>query len=69
MKFVDGVPRRNRVDLMTSAELAIREAVDRVETMGADARLTEVVVMLQEAKDKLSDFVDDKLVTGDGIDK
>ena len=52
------VPRRNRVDKMSSGEYAIREAVQEVEAMGADVRLTQAVILLGEAKDKVADFVD-----------
>jgi len=53
-------PRRNRLDLNTPAELAIYEAIQEVEKVGADVRLTDVVIMLGKAKDLLSDFVDSK---------
>lgn len=52
------IPRRNRLDLNTPAELAIRNAVNEVEKVGADPRLTEVVIMLSTAHDKLADYVD-----------
>jgi hypothetical protein len=43
---------------MSSGEYAIREAVQEVEAMGADVRLTQAVILLGEAKDKVADFVD-----------
>ena len=54
-------PRRNRLDLNTSAEKAIYDAIQEVEKAGADPKLTDVVVMLGKAKDLLSDYVDDKI--------
>lgn len=51
-------PRRNRLDLNTPAELAIYNALQEVEKVGADERLTESVILLGEAKDQLSDFID-----------
>lgn len=54
------VPRRNRIDLNTPAEMAIRAAVDAVEILRADSRLTEIVLMLDRAREKLADFVDDE---------
>ena len=51
-------PRRCRLDLITPAELAIVEAVKAVEKAGADVRLTEAVVLLQKARDRVADFVD-----------
>lgn len=51
-------PRRNRIDRMTEAELAIRNAVDAVERAGADPRLTKAVTLLYEAREMVADFVD-----------
>ncbi len=56
----NGVPRRNRVDLYTKAELAIREAMLAVEEAGAHPLLTDAVVLLSEAKNKVADFVEIK---------
>lgn len=58
---MDEIPRRIRLDLNTPAEKAIYDAMQEVEKVGADERLTEVVIMLGEARDKLSDYVDDEL--------
>ena len=55
------VPRRGRVDLYEPAELAIRNAMLEVDKMPADVRLTDAVILLQQAKDKVSDFIDEKL--------
>lgn len=52
------IPRRNRIDRMTPGELAIREAIRVVEEMGADIRLTNVVVRLSQAQEVLADYVD-----------
>jgi hypothetical protein len=52
------IPRRAYVEKMVPAELAIRNAMLAVEEMGADTRLTEAVILLEAAKDKVSDFVD-----------
>lgn len=54
-------PRRNRFDLFTPAEKSIYDAIQEVEKIGADPKLTDIVVMLSKAKDLLSDYVDDKL--------
>lgn len=54
----NGFPRRCRVDLLTDAELAIREAMLAVEEAGAHPLLTDAVVLLGEAKDKVADWVD-----------
>lgn len=54
------IPRRNRLDLNTPAEKAIHDAIQEVEKVGADPKLTDVVIMLVKAKDLLSDYVDGK---------
>ncbi len=57
---MDDIPRRIRIDLMTPAELAIREAVHAVECAGAHPLLTEAVNLLGQAQNKVADFVDQK---------
>ena len=52
------IPRRIRLDLNTAAELAIHNAIQEVEKVGADVRLTNSVIHLSIAKDLLSDFID-----------
>lgn len=54
----DEIPRRIRMDKMVPAELAILKAMEAVEGMGAHPLLTEAVVLLGQAKDKVSDIVD-----------
>lgn len=63
MKDTQGniIPRRNDLNKNTSAELAIRDAIVEVEKLGADVRLTDIVVQLSETKEKLSDFIDSTL--------
>jgi uncharacterized protein (DUF433 family) len=53
-----GIPRRNCLDRLTPAELAIRAAIDAVEMVGADVLLTQTVVLLGQAADKLADYID-----------
>lgn len=52
------IPRRCQTDQWTPAERAIQAAVDEVEQMGADERLTRAVVLLGEARSAVADFVD-----------
>lgn len=54
----DGVPRRLRMDRLTPAERSIRAAVHSVECVGAHPLLTEAVVLLQQAREKVADYVD-----------
>lgn len=56
----DVIPRRCRLDLMTPAELAIYNAVQAVEEVGADPLLTDAVVLLQQAREKVADYIDRK---------
>jgi hypothetical protein len=51
-------PRRNRLDLMHPAEKAIQDAIWEIEKVGADIELTNAQILLSQAKDKLSDYLD-----------
>ena len=51
-------PRRNQLDQCTPAELAIYTAMYEVEMVGADVRLTNAVIKLNEARNLVADFVD-----------
>lgn len=51
-------PRRNRLDLNTPAELAIYTAMQEVEKLEANPKLTDAITKLKEAKELVSDFVD-----------
>jgi hypothetical protein len=55
---MDNIPRRARLYLNTPTELQIREAIRTVEALGGHPLLTETVVLLGNAKDKLADWVD-----------
>lgn len=54
----NGIARRYRVDLCTPAELAIREAMLAVEKAGAHLLLTEAVLLLEQARNKVADYVE-----------
>lgn len=56
------IPRRNRIDIATPAETAIRAAIDAVEAAGASVNLTDAVVLLDRAFHKVADHVDEALV-------
>jgi len=53
-------PSRRRIDIqrLTPAETAIRNAMLAVEDVGADPLLTDAVNLLQQARDKVADYVD-----------
>lgn len=52
------IPRRCYLEKNTPEELAIRACIEQVEKLGADQLLTEVVVLLGEARNKLADWID-----------
>jgi hypothetical protein len=56
--LVNGTPRRCQLNHMIEAELAIRAAINQVEELGCDVRLTNAVVLLSAAHDRVADFVD-----------
>lgn len=56
----ESIPRRNQFDLNLPAEQAITNAIVEVEKMGADILLTDAILLLQQAKNKVSDFIDYK---------
>lgn len=57
-KRPDGFPTRNDVSLCSPAELAIRDAIQAVEEAGASAALTDAVILLGKAKDRVADHVE-----------
>ena len=54
----DRIPRRNQMQQWCEAEHKIQDAVDAIERMGADLRLTDAVVLLGAARDRVADFVE-----------
>lgn len=56
--MADSIPRRARMDQWSRAEHAINDAVQVVEGMGADERLTRAVILLGDARNQVADYVD-----------
>lgn len=54
----DGIARRCDMLQFTPAEKAIYDAVQVVEAAGAHPLLTDAVILLQQARDKVADFVE-----------
>lgn len=52
------IPRRIDIQRQVYAERAIGDAMYAVELMGCDVLLTEAVVLLSQARNKVADFVD-----------
>lgn len=53
------IPRRNRLDLNCSAEIAIYNAMQEIEKMAADERLTKAQILLTEASGLIADYIDE----------
>lgn len=54
-------PRRSCVYLLSPAEKAVYDAVQAVENVGADVRLTEAIVLLSQARENLADYFDEQI--------
>lgn len=61
--WLKNIPRRSKAYENVPAELAIQNAVDEVEKLGANIKLTDAVILLARAKDLVSDFIDGVSVT------
>ena len=57
---MEDFPRRNQLDKCTPAELAIYKAMEEVEKIGADVKLTDAITKLNEALNLVADFVDEQ---------
>ncbi len=55
------IPRRIILDQNTPAELAIYNAMQVVEELGADVKLTDAIILLDKAKNLVADYVDECL--------
>lgn len=54
-------PRRIRLDLAAPVEVAIRNAMGAVESLGCDTRLTKAVNLLSDALTCVADYVDEQI--------
>jgi hypothetical protein len=68
--MINEIPRINFLELNTPAELAILNAIQEVEKMGCDVRLTNIICDLSKLRNDLADFTDgiNKPVDKDLID-
>lgn len=46
---------------MTPSELAITNAIEEIENLGADVRLTNAQLKLQEARSLVEEYMDEKI--------
>lgn len=56
---------RNRLDLMTPAERACRDAIATIETIGADPRLTKAQCLIDEAHVLVYEWTEEQRVKGE----
>ncbi len=54
----NGIPRRNRIDLHTPVEMAIRQVMLSLEGMPGHPLLTEAVDLLNQAKSRVADWIE-----------
>lgn len=61
MKIENEIPRRIRLDLNYPSELAIRNAINKIEELGASVKLTDAIIKLNDALNLVSDFIDENI--------
>lgn len=52
-------PRRNCIDQLIPAEKALFDAIQIIDQLPADVRLTEIVTRLSEQRDRLADWCEE----------
>ena len=57
----DKFPRRSCIYLLTPAEKAVYDAMQEVEKVGADVRLTDAIILLSQTREKLADYFDEQI--------
>lgn len=57
-KLIKNVPRRAVMDEWTEEERKIQDLVWDIEKLGAHSLLTDAVILLGQAKDKLADWIE-----------
>lgn len=56
--------RKNTLTLMSTSEIKIYEAVNEVEKIGADVRLTKAITLMQQARDLVAEVIDEQIKQG-----
>lgn len=56
--YMDEIPRKCQMNEWCSAERLIAAAIHEVELLGCDPALTDAVVLLGEAQEKVASFID-----------
>ncbi len=60
MELINGIARRIQLDHFEPSEIAIYNAMQEVEKIGADLRLTQAVTLLAEARNLVADYIEEK---------
>lgn len=60
MKMIGDTPRRSRIDVITKEEKAIYQLTGEIEALGADPLLTDAVCLLEQARQRVADWVEQK---------
>lgn len=60
MKMINGLPRRAILFQMKPEEAGLLHLTKEIERIVADTRLTDAVVLLGQAREKLGDYFDEK---------
>ena len=55
------ISRRNTLTTCSPSELAIYKAMEEVEALGANVKLTDALVKLDEARNLVADIIDEKM--------
>jgi hypothetical protein len=58
----NSIPRRAQINKFAPTEMAIFKSIQEIEKLPADIRLTDAIILLQRAKDKVSDYIDSTLI-------
>jgi len=56
--LVNGFPRRKRIDLTMPVELALRSAVEKIESIGCDPLLTKAIIKVEEARELVAYYIE-----------
>lgn len=58
---IERIPRRICIDLLTPPEVTLYKALQAIEEAGADPLLTDAVVLIQQAREKVAEYIDRRL--------
>ena len=59
MKMINGVPRRAMYEHLKPEEIAIIDIQNKIDSLGCDERLTDCIMLLSHARDRIGDYFDE----------